>query len=95
MSTDMFPQGFIDYMLEQENNMTDHGDNYKRMTDDDGKEVGQLGPKCGHHCGVLTVGAAHSHLRHCKCAECHNEFQPDLPTNFTSELGGVNPRGIV
>lgn len=73
--------------------MADHGDNYKRMTDEEGNEVGSLPPACGHHCGVITVGHSDQHEGHCACPECHN-MKSDISAQFTSEQGGINPRGI-
>ncbi len=26
---------------------------------------------CGHHCGMVTVGKAGTHVGHCWCVECH------------------------
>lgn len=51
--------------------MAEHGDNYTRLLNDKGEEVGVLSPECGHHCGVKTVGHAHQMVRHCPCGECH------------------------
>lgn len=51
--------------------MAEHGDNYKRMKADDGSEIGKLGPHCGHHCGIITVGGNDQHIGHCPCEECH------------------------
>lgn len=75
--------------------MADHGENYKRMTDAEGNEIGQLGPECGHHCGVITVGHDTGHVGHCGCLECHADDISELPRSFTNESGGVDPRGIV
>lgn len=52
--------------------MPDHGDNYTRLKDDKGEEIGKLGPECGHHCGVISVGNAGQHVAHCPCKDCHN-----------------------
>lgn len=51
--------------------MPDHADNYIRLVDPDGNEVGVLDELCGHHCGVITVGGATQMVRHCNCSECH------------------------
>lgn len=90
--------------------MADHGDNYERMmgsdpNDPDKKvEIGKLGPECGHHCGVITVGQAGNHEAHCSCHECHGNHASkvhinpihynEVPAQFTNRPNGVNPRGI-
>lgn len=92
MSFDMFPDSAIEYLLtHQEDTVADHGDNYTR----DEKSKGSLGPECGHHCGVITTGS-HAHKGHCGCPECHNTnvVKGELPTQFTSQSGGIDPRGI-
>lgn len=53
--------------------MPDHGENYQRMKGPDGEEIGSLGPECGHHCLVQTVGNAQQMIRHCHCPECHGD----------------------
>lgn len=93
MSFDMFPDSAIDYLLE--NDMAEHGKNYKRMTADDGSEVGSLGKDCGHHCGVITTGGTNKHTGHCNCRECHGPSPVEIDAIFTSETGGIDPRGIV
>lgn len=77
--------------------MAEHGDNYKRMKADDGTEIGTLGADCGHHCGVLTSGRTNRHVGHCPCSDCHGDAGGinEVSSQFTSETGGVNPRGIV
>jgi len=80
--------------------MADHGKNYIRTVSENGDgEVGRLGPECGHHCGVITVGHSDEHVGHCHCKECHGDvsaiMQQMIPSNFTSDTGGVNPNGIV
>jgi hypothetical protein len=78
--------------------MAEHGDNYKRMTGPKGEEIGSLGKECGHHCIVQTVGHAHQSVRHCDCKECHDSvgtiMHAMLPSQFTMQSGGVDPRGI-
>lgn len=73
--------------------MADHGENYKRMTAADGSEIGSLEKNCGHHCGVITTGGTNRHVGHCNCHECHGFGE--ISAQFTSESGGINPRGIV
>lgn len=58
--------------------MADHGENYKRIKAEDGSEIGSLGPACGHHCGVITVGHDDRHSGHCACPECHNTPMPAI-----------------
>lgn len=54
--------------------MADHGDHYTRAVAPDGSEIGELGPECGHHCGVITVGGRDHHIGHCSCDECHGKL---------------------
>ena len=77
--------------------MADHGKNYTRMTGEDGKELGSLGPECGHHCGVITVGHSDQHKGHCGCPECHDtdSIKSHIPQNLIEGgEGKVNLRGI-
>lgn len=76
--------------------MPDHGENYERMRGAEGEEIGSLGPDCGHHCGVITVGVSHKMERHCPCRECHadDSVVAEVPTQFTMGQGGMDPRGI-
>ncbi len=55
--------------------MADHGNNYKRMTGEEGEEIGSLSPQCGHHCGTITVGGKDTHTGHCSCPECHDNVR--------------------
>lgn len=77
--------------------MTRHGDNYKRMMGKNNTEIGELGPECGHHCGVITVGHHDKHVGHCDCPECHGEIRAsdyEVPTNLTVDRSGIDPRSI-
>jgi len=57
-------------------------------------DTGVLGPDCGHHCGVITVGLTDQHIAHCNCEECHGEPKAELPLDFTLGADSVDPRGI-
>lgn len=78
--------------------MADMGDNYKREMgeDENGEpvEIGRLGPECGRHCGVITVGASTPHEAHCDCNLCHGHTVSEISSRFTSQQNGVDPRGI-
>jgi hypothetical protein len=56
--------------------MAQHEEPYYKHSPKEGEPKGELGPDCGHHCGVVTVGRAHQIKRHCPCGECHNGEQP-------------------
>ena len=100
MSTDMVPDSYWVWLRKVENDVAQHGENYKRMMGKDGEEIGDLGIECGHHCGVQTSEGAkvtHKIIGHCDCLECHGDpsVKAEVPKNvMPGTLGGIDLNGI-